>query len=83
MYQIRLLNQAKKDLKRVDKRFLTKIYSSTEELSSNPFLGKKMLGKYQGFYRIKIPPIRIVYKIDNTDKIIWIHAIGQRQGVYN
>lgn len=83
MYQVRLLNQSKKDLKRIDKRFLTKIYYSIGELSKNPFLGEKMLGKYPGLYRIKIPPIRIVYKIDHINKIIWVHAIGHRQGIYN
>jgi len=66
MYLIFLENRAKKELK----------------LQFNPFLGEKMAGEYSGSYRIKIPPLRIIYLPDFKNKIIRIRAIGFRGDVY-
>jgi len=33
-------------------------------------------------YKIKIPPLRIIYTPDFKNKIIWIKAIGFREGIY-
>lgn len=82
MFQINLSNQAKKDLRKIAKVYLPKITASIDALSRDPFLGEKMSGNYVGYYRIKIPPIRIIYSIDFVNKIILIKAVGQRQGVY-
>lgn len=82
MFQIKLSNHAKKDLKKIDRIYLPKITQSINSLSKNPFLGEKMTGEYKGSYRIKIPPVRVIYSIDLEYKIILIKAIGQRQRIY-
>ncbi|OGE42333.1 hypothetical protein A3B45_02165 [Candidatus Daviesbacteria bacterium RIFCSPLOWO2_01_FULL_39_12] len=82
MFQIKLSNHAKKDLKKIDRIYLPKITQSINSLSENPFLGEKMAGEYKGSYRIKIPPVRIIYSVSLENKTITIKAIGQRQGVY-
>ncbi|MBI4079013.1 MAG: type II toxin-antitoxin system RelE/ParE family toxin [Candidatus Levybacteria bacterium] len=82
MFQLKLSNHAKKDLKKLDKKFIFKVSASLELLKTNPFLGQKMTGDFQGSYRIKIPPIRIVYEVDFANKIILIRAVWDRQGVY-
>jgi len=51
-------------------------------LKTEPFLGEKMAGQFQGSYRIKIPPLRIIYLPDLKNKIIWVRAIGFRGGIY-
>lgn len=82
MYKVKFTNQAEKDLKRIDKRYLVKVNSLLDHLAIDPFLGEKMSGQYKGFYRIKIPPLRIIYTPDFKNKIILIEAIGHRQGIY-
>ena len=82
MYQVNLLNSAKKDLKKLDKRFQQKVISLLRLLRNNPFLGEKMEGELKGWFRIKIPPLRIVYTPDFKNKIIWVRAIGFRGKVY-
>lgn len=81
MFELKLSNHAKKDLKRLDKSFLNRVSASLELLKTNPLLGQKMTGEFQGSYRIKIPPIRIIYRVDFMNKLILIRAIGHRQGV--
>lgn len=83
MYQVNLLKKAQKDLQKIDKRFQEKIVATLRLLRINPFLGEKMSSSFLGSYRIKIPPMRIVYKVDLKDKIIWVRAIGHRQGIYH
>lgn len=82
MFQVILANQAKKDLKRLDAVFKEKVIKNLKMLKENPFLGQKMAGQFEGSYRIKIPPIRIIYTPDIENKIIFVRAIGFRGGVY-
>lgn len=82
MFQVILANQAKKDLKRLDAVFKEKVIKNLKMLKENPFLGQKMAGQFEGSYRIKIPPIRIIYTPDIKNKIIFVRAIGFRGGVY-
>lgn len=82
MFEVNLTNKAEKDLKKLDKRFREKAISAMKLLKTNPFLGEKMTGEFKGSYRIKIPPLRIIYTADFENKIVWIRAIGHRGGVY-
>lgn len=82
MYNIFLSNKAEKDLKKIDKIHRLKAGKSIDFLANNPLAGAKMEGGYKGSYRIKIPPLRIIYTPDFKNKIIWVKAIGFRGGVY-
>lgn len=82
MYQIKLTKRAKKELKRIDKRYLSKISKLINFLTNNPFLGEKMGGKFKDSYKIKIPPLRIIYSPDFKNRIILIEAIGHRGDIY-
>lgn len=82
MYKVYLENRAKKELKKIDKRYQEKVIFLLHQLEHNPFLGEKMAGQFFGSFRIKIPPLRIIYTPDLKNKSIWIKAIGFRGGVY-
>ena len=82
MFQMKLSNRARKDLKRLDKRFLPKVSQSIDALVTNPFLGEKMSGEYAGSYRVKIPPIRIIYSVNFESKIVSIKTVGHRGNIY-
>lgn len=82
MFQIKLSNRAERDLKKLDKRFLPKVTQSLEALTTNPFLGVKMSGDHLESFRIKIPPIRIIYSIDLVHRIISIKTVGHRGDIY-
>lgn len=82
MYQVKLSNQAEKDLKKLDKIYRIKVAKYIDLLAENPLLGEKMEGQLKGWFRVKIPPLRIIYTQDAENKIIWIRAIGHRGSVY-
>lgn len=82
MYQVKLNNHSEKDLKKLSSIYRQKVVRSLDLLATTPFLGDKMSGEFIGSYRIKIPPIRIIYSVDRQNKIIQVRAIGHRQGIY-
>lgn len=82
MYHVRLSNQAEKDLKKLDEIYRIKVAKYIDLLAKNPLLGEKMEGQFKGWFRVKIPPLRIIYTQDAENKIIWVKAIGHRGHVY-
>lgn len=82
MFQVFLSNRARKELRKLDKIDRLKIAKYIDLLPNNPFLGQKMEGELKDSYKIKIPPLRIIYTPDLKNKIIWIKALGFRGGIY-
>lgn len=82
MYQVLLTNNAKKDLKKIAGPYLPKVSQAIDALETDPFLGEKMSGKHKDEYRIKIPPLRIIYTINHKTRTITILALGHRGGIY-
>ena len=82
MYDVVLSNNAKKQLDKIDflitKRIIQKLY----ELKSNPRPpGNKKLNNLLG-YRIRIGDYRILYEIDDSDKIVTVYKISHRKEAY-
>jgi mRNA-degrading endonuclease RelE of RelBE toxin-antitoxin system len=48
MFPVILENRAEKELKRLDKRFIPKVLGYLRALKTNPLIGIKMEGEFQG-----------------------------------
>lgn len=83
MYKIILSRAAEKDLDKIDKKDKPYIFSALFDLRKEPFLGKKLKGKLQGCYSLRVSNYRIIYKIYKKEVEILIIRIGERQGIYN
>ena len=82
MYKVILSRTAEKDLGKVNKKYKPHIFAALFDLRKDPFLGKKLVGKFSGCYSLRIGEYRIIYKIYKTKLNILIIRIGSRQGVY-
>ncbi len=51
-------------------------------LAAEPYMGKMLNGDMKGKYAYRIWPYRIVYQVDTNKKMVFIDAVGHRQGVY-
>lgn len=60
--------------KKINRKILT--------LSENPFAEKSLRGEFEGFYRIRAWPYRILYQIDGNGNRVIIVSVAHRQGVY-
>lgn len=81
-YQVILRKKARKSLKRVDKRYKERIFIALIKLSSDPYLGKALVGKLKGYYSLRVWPYRIIYQLFKRRLLVYVIDIGHRQGVY-
>ena len=82
MYQIILSRTAEKDLGKIDKKYKPHIFAALFDLRKEPFLGKRLKGKFQDCYSLRVGIYRIIYKIYKKELDILVIRIGQRQGIY-
>ncbi|MCX6731869.1 MAG: type II toxin-antitoxin system RelE/ParE family toxin [Candidatus Parcubacteria bacterium] len=82
MYQIIFSRTAEKDLDKVGKKDKPHIFAALFDLRKEPFLGKKLKGKFDDCYSLRVGSYRIIYKVYKKEVEILIIRIGQRQGVY-
>jgi len=82
MYKVILSRNAEKDLIKVNKRYKPHIFAALFDLRKNPYLGKKLKGKFQDCYSLRVGYYRIIYKIYKKELNILIIRIGHRQEVY-
>ena len=64
-----------------DKKLEKRILQAKSKLEQNPLAGKKLTGKLEGQYSLRIWPYRIVYFI-SQEKDIFITDIRHRKDVY-
>lgn len=83
MYRIKLSSQAKKELKSFKKEYETAAALIIEDLKEDPFSGKRLGRELAGCYSYRIGVYRIVYKINEKQRIVLIITFGHRSVAYN
>jgi len=63
------------------KRYFFKIVNNA--ILMDPLKGKKLKGKFSGFYKFRFGSYRIIYKIDSSLHTIYILRIKHRKDVYD
>lgn len=81
-YQIVVPKKVQKELNKIDVKYKNKISAVLISLQDDPFIGKKLHGKYKKQLSYNVWPYRIIYEIEKKKLIILIINIGHRQGVY-
>ena len=82
VYEIRFTKEAKKDVAKLTpklKQKLKKIIQDT--IIVNPYEGKKLVGDLAGFFSLRLShKDRILYTIDNKQKLVYIHRTKTHYG---
>lgn len=82
MYAIRLLPKATKELDHFSKEIFNQIKEEIERLCENPRpFGCLKLRAEEG-YRIRVGDYRILYRIDDQAKNVFIYRIKHRKDAY-
>jgi mRNA interferase RelE/StbE len=81
-YSLRIKRSAEKELKALPKKDLSRIVEKIQSLAGNPRPPgyQKMSGPFQ--HRIRQGDYRILYTIDDNDRVVEIVKIGHRREVY-
>ena len=82
MYQIRLIRQAEKDLDTFPRQMFNRIKAELIKLQQNPRPhGCEKLTQQDG-YRIRVGDYRVLYRIEDPSKEIYIYRIKHRKEAY-
>ncbi len=82
MYKVALNKKSEKFLDKIkNKEILVSLVKSLKNLSNNPYTGKKLKG-FDSLYRIRVGKFRVIYKIDEEEKVVYVVLIDKRERVY-
>ena len=85
MYKVKIHKLAAKYYKKLGHKSKKKLNESVTEIIKNPFGSnkiKRLKGRLEGKYRYVIGNLRIIYSVDEEEKVIYIEAIGPRGDIY-
>jgi len=80
-YQVKLKSRAEKELNSLPKRDYYRVIIALVGLAADPFVGKKLEGKYKDYYSLRVWPHRIIYQINKRELLVFVIRIGHRRGV--
>jgi mRNA interferase RelE/StbE len=58
------------------------VLSRANELSANPYLGRRLAGELRGLYSLRVGNFRVIYYIDSAKDVVWLVGVGSRERVY-
>ncbi len=82
-YEIQWKHSAEKELRGIDRQFISRILKAVNSLSEDPFPSqhRKLQGS-ESSYRIRIGDYRVIYQTDIENKIIVIYHVRHRKDIY-
>lgn len=83
MYRVKLTAQAKRELKVIKKLYKDAIDTAFDDLAENPYTGKPLTRELKDRFSYKIGVYRIIYRINEKNKIIYVLTAGHRAKIYS
>ena len=82
MYRLKLSNRVTKQLDKLEKPALVRVYNKLKELESNPMPPGCLKLTNQEAYRIRIGDYRVVYEIINKEHVVYLFDVMHRKDNY-
>lgn len=82
MYDLLISAKARRELKRISRFHKEAIVSALEVLREDPLLGKPLTRELTGKFSFRVGMYRIIYKVNQKDKVVHILTAGHRSKVY-
>ena len=81
-YEITFSPKAKRALKSVSPKLKERLLEALFELSRDIYLGKALLGKYKGYYSLRVGTFRIIYYPIKKKLVVVVIRIADRKDIY-
>ncbi len=81
-FELQFSKVAQKDLNKIGDKYKPHIFAGFFELRKEPYLGKKLKGKFNDCHSLRVGPYRVVYKVYKSKRDILVIRIGLRGNVY-
>jgi len=82
MYELRIYKQVQREIKKISKLHQKAILEALEEIQDNPLSGKPLARELTGRFSYRVGPYRIIYRVNQKEKIIQVVSAGHRSVVY-
>lgn len=84
VYTTRFTATAKRDLDKLPPRILAAVIEfAFGDLAREPRrVGKPLRGELAGHHSARRGPYRLLYRIDDTANMVWIHRVHHRSDIY-
>ena len=82
MYQVELTDEARRQLKSIDRRYQKAIAQALIRLGDNPKAGAPLRKELKGKYKLRVSRYRIIFEINYEKTIITVITIDHRKDVY-
>ena len=82
-YDVRLVRHAEAYLRRLDARTRERVTRQLERIAGDPYGPfSKQLTNAEGRRSVRVGDIRILYSVDDVERVVLVSAIGPRGHVY-
>lgn len=81
-YKAALTRNFLRELKRLPDDIRDRIFRIVDEMLANPFSGVKLRGELEGRWRWRVGKYRIIYIIDQEERLVVLLDVGLRKAVY-
>jgi mRNA interferase RelE/StbE len=71
-----------RELKKLPENVRKRVIGTVDELIRNPFLGVRLRGELKGKWRWRVGKYRVIYRIDQTSKLVVFLDVGLRKKIY-
>lgn len=83
MFKIKLTAKARRELKTLSLLDKFRVGEIIEDLKDDPLIGKPLSRELTKRYSYRVGVYRIIYKINQEDKIVEVLSAGHRSVAYN
>ena len=81
-YKAALTRNFLRQLKKLPENVKNRVLKAVDELICNPFLGVRLRGELGGRWRWRVGKYRIIYRIDQTLKLVIFLDVDLRKKIY-
>lgn len=82
-YEAVFLNTFLKQFKKLSEDLQDRVKQRVQELAENPYLGLRLRGQLEGFWKDRVGDYRIIYKVEESTRRIVFHDVDLRKKVYD
>ena len=83
LWRIEVMAPARREFDRLPISVASPVLETLDAIAQNPKrLGKPLMLEHEGRYSARRGPYRIIYELDDEQKLVRVVAIGHRRDVY-
>ena len=81
-YRIKVTKQFENDFAKSEKTLKERMMKRIDRLKTDPYSCKALHGGLKGKYSLRVGDYRVIYTIDEDEKIVTLYCAGHRKKVY-